>query len=111
MNIYMIFNVGSVIYKGSGAQEIYQSLVKKGWNDNCVYQPGLGQAIWYFQGNCQEGQSTSGEVWAVTFRKSITENYLLQDMDAAGRFSCHYNYASFLLSEGNSVFDHREWVS
>lgn len=38
-----------MIYEGIGAQEIYQSLVKMSWNHNCVYQSGLGQAIWYFR--------------------------------------------------------------
>lgn len=42
-------DIVSLIAKGFGAQEIYQGLVKMSWNDNCVHQPGLGQAIWYFR--------------------------------------------------------------
>lgn len=43
-----------LIYKGFGAQEIYQSLVEMRGNDNCVWQSGLGQASWYVRAKNQE---------------------------------------------------------
>lgn len=60
----------SLIYKGFGAPEVYRSLVKMRWNDNCVYLPGLGQAIWYFRAKARRaspllvrsGQSLSGNL-------------------------------------------------
>lgn len=61
---------------------------------------GTGHLV--FQGKSQEGQSTFGEVWAVPFRKSITDKYLQQDMNATDCLSDHYNF--YLFCHGQTLY-------